>query len=215
MKKDDTERFYDRNEAGLALAQKLMHYKGSEAIVIGVPRGGVPVAFVVAMELRLPLEIILVKKLGHPNNKEYAIGAVSLTDRLIVNDENVSESYIESETRTLRERLMEMERKFCKDRKPVALANKTVILVDDGIATGSTLLATIRLLRKSKVQRIVLAVPVASETALNKVAAAVDECICLLTPDYFTGVGAFYEDFSQTSDEEVAELLQLAQRNAA
>ena len=215
MKKDDTERFYDRNEAGLALAQKLMHYKGSEAIVIGVPRGGVPVAFVVAMELRLPLEIILVKKLGHPNNKDYASGAVSLTDRLIVNDENVSESYIESETRTLRERLMEMERKFCKDRKPVALANKTVILVDDGIATGSTLLATIRLLRKGQAHRIILAVPVAAKTALDKLASEVDECICLLIPDYFTGVGAFYEDFSQTSDEEVAELLQLAQRNAA
>lgn len=214
MKKDDTERFYDRNEAGLALAQKLDHYKDSEAIVIGVPRGGVPVAFAVAMELRLPLEIILVKKLGHPKNKEYAIGAVSLNDRLLINDENVSASYIESETRALRERLMEMERKFCRSRKPLALANKTVILVDDGIATGTTLLATIRLLRKSMVQRIVLAVPVASETALKKLATAVDECVCLLTPDYFTGVGAFYDDFAQTTDEEVAELLELAQRNA-
>lgn len=213
MKKDDTERFYDRNEAGLALAQKLDHYKDSEAIVIGVPRGGVPVAFAVAMELRLPLEIILVKKLGHPNNKEYAIGAVSLTDRLVSNEETVPESYIESETQLIRERLVEMERKFCSNRKTVSFANKTVILVDDGIATGTTLLATIRLLRKSKVHRIVLAVPVASEAALKKLAPEVDESICLLIPDYFTGVGAFYEDFAQTSDKEVAELLQLAQRN--
>lgn len=213
MKKDDTERFYDRNEAGMALAQKLVHYKDGEAIVIGVPRGGVPVAFAVAMELHLPLEIILVKKLGHPNNKEYAIGAVSLTDRLVSNEETVPESYIESETQLIRERLVEMERKFCSNRKTVSFANKTVILVDDGIATGTTLLATIRLLRKSKVHRIVLAVPVASEAALKKLAPEVDESICLLIPDYFTGVGAFYEDFAQTSDKEVAELLQLAQRN--
>ncbi len=215
MKKDDAERFYDRNEAGLALAQKLMHYKGSEAIVIGVPRGGVPVAFAVANELHLPLEIILVKKLGHPNNKEYAIGAVSLNDRLIVNEEQVSDSYIESETRALRERLMEMNQKFNSNRKPMTWVNKTVILVDDGVATGSTLLATIRLLRKGQAHRIILAVPVAAKTALDKLASEVDECICLLIPDYFTGVGAFYEDFSQTSDEEVAELLQLAQTKSA
>jgi putative phosphoribosyl transferase len=195
--------FTDRIEAGLLLAAKLKKFKNDPGIVLAVPRGGVPVAYAVAKELGFPIELILTKKIGHPANKEYAIGAASLTDYFIIPHENVSEAYIQQEVKAVRNRLKEMYRKFMGDKEPVSLEGKTVIVVDDGIATGNTLLGTINIIRKSKPGRIVIAVPVASSNAIEKIAPEVDEVVAVLVPEEFYGVGAFYDDFEQVSDEEV------------
>ena len=195
--------FQNRIEAGLLMAEKLKKYKNDAGIVLAVPRGGMPVAYAVAKELGFPIGVILTKKIGHPLNKEYAIGAVSLTDYFTIPHENVSEEYIQREVDRIRTRLKEMYKIFMGDREPENLQGKTVIVIDDGIATGNTLMGTINLIRKSKPGKIVIAVPIASKSAVNKLSSEVDEIIALLIPEEFSGVGAFYEDFEQVSDEEV------------
>ncbi|MGE5107415.1 MAG: phosphoribosyltransferase [Sphingobacteriales bacterium] len=195
--------FRDRIEAGLLLAAKLKKFKNDQGIVMAVPRGGIPVAYVIAKELGFPIEVILTKKIGHPMNKEYAIGAASLTDYFIIPHENVSEEYIEKELQRIRSRLKEMYAKFMGDREPENLKGKTVIVIDDGIATGNTLLGTVNVLRKSEPGKIIIAVPVASASAVQKLSKEVDEVVAVLIPEEFYGVGAFYEDFEQVSDEEV------------
>lgn len=195
--------FRDRIEAGLLLAAKLKKYKNDQGIVMAVPRGGIPVAYVIAKELGFPIEVILTKKIGHPMNKEYAIGAASLTDYFIIPHENVSEEYIENELKRIRSRLKEMYAKFMGDKEPENLKGKTVIVIDDGIATGNTLLGTVNVLRKSEPGKIIIAVPVASASAVQKLSKEVDEVVAVLIPEEFYGVGAFYEDFEQVSDEEV------------
>jgi len=195
--------FRDRVEAGLMLAAKLKKYKNDPGIVLAVPRGGVPVAYAVACELGFPMEVILTKKIGHPMNKEYAIGAASLTDYFIVPHDDVSDEYIEEELQRVRIRLKEMYRRFMGNKEPESLEGKTVIVIDDGIATGNTLMGTVNVLRKSKPAKIVIGVPVASANAVKKLSKEVDEVIAVLIPDEFYGVGAFYEDFDQVSDEEV------------
>lgn len=195
--------FRDRVEAGLLLADKLEKYKDDPGIVLAVPRGGVPVAYAVAKKLNFPIELIFTKKIGHPMNKEYAIGAASLTDYFIVPHEYVSEEYIQEELQYVRNKLKDMYQKFMGDKAPEKLEGKTVIVVDDGIATGNTLLGTVSLLRKSKPGKIVIAVPVASESAVQKLSKEVDEIITVLVPEIFYGVGAFYQDFEQVDDDEV------------
>lgn len=185
------------------MAEKLKKFKNDPGVVLAVPRGGVPVAYVVAKELGFPIEIMLTKKIGHPTNKEYAIGAASLTDHFIVPHENVSDEYIRSELEIVRKRLKEMYRKFMGEKEPASLEGKTVIVVDDGMATGNTLLGSIRVLRKSMPGKIIIAVPVASSNAVEKIAPEVDEVVTVLIPEEFYGVGAFYDDFEQVSDEEV------------
>jgi len=195
--------FHDRIEAGILLAAKLKKYKNDPGIVLAVPRGGVPVAYVVARELGFPIEVILTKKIGHPMHKEYAIGAASLTDYFVIPHENVTEEYIEQELLRIRSRLKEMYKSFMGDKEPENLEGKTVIVIDDGIATGNTILATINMLRKSNPGKIVIGVPVASQSAVQKLAKVVDEVVAVLIPEEFYGVGAFYEEFEQVSDEEV------------
>jgi len=195
--------FQDRIEAGLLLADKLRKYKNDPGVVLAVPRGGVPVAYAVAKELGFPLEVILTKKIGHPMNKEYAIGAASLTDYFIIPHENVTDEYIQQELKRVRLRLKEMYVQFMGDKEPEDLEGKTVIVIDDGIATGNTLMGTVNVLRKSNPGKIVIGVPVASRDAVNKLSKEVDEVVAVLIPDEFYGVGAFYEDFNQVSDEEV------------
>lgn len=195
--------FRDRLEAGLLLAAKLKKYKNDPGIVLAVPRGGMPVAYAVARELGFPVEVILTKKIGHPMNKEYAIGAASLTDHFVVPHEGVTEEYIEQELQRIRGRLKEMHTRFMGDKEPEKLEGKTVIVIDDGIATGNTLLGTVNVLRKSNPGKIVIGVPVASESAVQKLEKEVDEVVAVLIPEDFYGVGAFYEDFEQVSDEEV------------
>ncbi len=195
--------FRDRIEAGLLLAEKLKKYKNDPGIVLAIPRGGVPVAYAVAKELGLPLEVVLTKKIGHPFNKEYAIGAASLTDYFVIAHENVSNEYVEQEVQRIRKRLREMYTLFMGEREPESLNGKSVIIIDDGIATGNTMLGIINVIRKSDPGKIIVAVPVASKSAVQALTMEVDEVIALMTPEPFFGVGVFYEDFGQVSDEEV------------
>jgi len=195
--------FHDRTEAGLLLAEKLKKYKNNPGVVLAVPRGGMPVAYVVARELGFPVEIILTKKIGHPANKEYAIGSASLTDYFIIPHENVSDEYILEELKRIRTRLKGMYKMFMGDKEPESLEGKTVILVDDGIATGNTLLGTVNVLRKSHPAKIIIGVPVASKDAVEKLSKVVDKVVAVIIPNQFYGVGAFYEDFDQVSDREV------------
>lgn len=195
--------FQDRIDAGLQLAIKLKKYRNEAGIVLAVPRGGVPVAYAVAKELNFPIEIVLTKKIGHPANKEYAIGAASLTEYFVIPHEYVTQEYIDSEVKKIRTNLREMYRKFMGDKEPEKLDGKTVILIDDGIATGNTLLGTVNVLKKSNPGKIIIGVPVASKSAIKMLSAEVDEVVSVIVPDYFSGVGAFYEDFEQVSDEEV------------
>lgn len=204
--------FTDRIQAGKLLAQKLKRYKDQSGVVLAVPRGGVPLGYVVAHELNLPLELLLTKKLGHPSNEEYAIGAVSLTDRYVSSREKVSQEYLEQETERVRARLREMKQKFIGKHIPESIEGKIVIVIDDGIATGLTLLSTIRMLRRQDPEKIVIAVPVSSREAIKKLSEQADEVVCLLVPDDFYGVGAFYENFDQVSDDEVLFFLEKHRR---
>ena len=199
--------FRNREEAGVLLAGKLNKVFSDKGLVLAVPRGGIPVAYMVARELGFPLDIVLTKKIGHPNNKEYAIGAASLNDYFVIPHEGVSEYYIQEEIKKIRNRLREMRYLFTGDNKQETIENKTVIVIDDGVATGNTLLGTIHLLRKGRPAKIIVAVPVASASAVYKLSAEADEVIAYIIPKDFQGVGAYYEDFHQVSDEEVVYFL--------
>jgi putative phosphoribosyl transferase len=199
--------YYDRQEAGFILAKELQKYKNVPGVVLAVPRGGVPIAYIVATELGMPMDLLLTKKIGHPSNPEYAIGAVSLTDSYIVPHENIPAAYLEKETQQIRKRLKEMYKKFKGDAAPESLKDKTVVVIDDGVATGNTLLSTINMLRKSEPSKIVIAVPVAADIAKEKLSKLVDDFVCPLIPDFFYGVGGFYENFDQVSDEEIKEYM--------
>lgn len=199
--------FQDRIDAGLALSKYLQHYKHADAVTLAIPRGGVPVAFPVAKLLHLPLQIILSKKIGHPMHKEFAIGAVSLTGRVMAPNAFATEEYIQQETKNIREQLKARYAQYMGDKKPVPLKNKIVIIIDDGIATGYTLLSTIEMIREEMPKKIVVAVPVASRQAALKLSKVADEFVCVLIPPHFHSVGEFYEDFMQVSDEEVIQIL--------
>lgn len=195
--------FKDRVDAGRQLAGKLRNFQNEQGVILAIPRGGVPVGYEVSKELGWPMDLMLTKKLGHPKHKEYAIGAVGINDRIIIPHSDVTDDYVESETDAVRKRLKEMRQKFMGDKLPEAVKDKTAIIVDDGIATGNTLLASVEILRKQQPAKIVVAVPVASSKAAKKLAHKADEIVVVTVPDMFYGVGQFYEDFTQVSDEEV------------
>jgi putative phosphoribosyl transferase len=199
--------FQDRIDAGLALSRHLQHYKRVNGVTLAVPRGGVPVAFPIAKILELPLEIILSKKIGHPMHKEYAIGAVSLTGQIVAPNALASAEYIEQETINIREQLKEMYIKYMGNKKPTPVNGKIVIIVDDGVATGNTLLSTIDIIRNEHPKKIVVAVPVASQQAAKKLSEVTDEFVCAWIPSQFSSVGEFYVDFTQVTDEEVVDML--------
>lgn len=203
--------FKDRYDAAMELALKLEKYKGRDGIVLAIPRGGVPIGYVVAKDLGFPLEIILSKKIGHPNNPEFAIGSVSL-DGVVINDNvtDVSEDYIHREADRILQDLKTKFKYYMGDQEPTDLKNKTVIIIDDGIATGSTVIATVNSIRKMKPKEIIIAAPVASPSSINKLKSITDEIVCLSIPQNFMGVGQFYYDFSQVEDEEVIHLLKEA-----
>lgn len=204
--------FKDRKAAGLALAAKLSAYQNAAGLVLAVPKGGVPVAYYVAHELGFPLDIVLVKKIGHPNNKEYAIGAASLTDHVVTRNIGIPESYIEAELARIRVRLTAMRKQFLGDRAPANLEGKTVIVVDDGAATGHTLLQTVGVIKKQHPAKIVVAVPVASRDAADLLSREADEVVACLVPENFYSVGAYYENFPDVSDAEVSFYLDKLQR---
>ena len=198
--------FKDRTEAAQLLAQRLKKYK-RDGVVVALPRGGVPLGYIIAQDLGLPLDIILSKKIGYPFNKEFAIGSVSLQGRIINEDIPVTKEYIEEETARIRKSLKEKYKLYMGDKAPVNLKNKNVIVVDDGIATGNTILATIELIKKSNPEKIIVAVPVAPPDSIEKIREEVDEVVCLSTPEFFIGVSQFYENFEQVNDEKVIQLL--------
>lgn len=200
--------FSNRRDAAQKLIPLLEKYRNDDSVVVAVPRGGVVVGYHIAKHFHFPLEIVLTKKIGHPFNKEYAIGAVSLESEFTDAPGNVPESYIASEIQQIRHALKERYKTFMGGKKPIDLKGKTIILVDDGIATGSTLIAAIRLLRLQNPGKIVIAAPVSPPDTLKRLKEQVEDLICLHSPFDFVGVGQFYVDFAEVTDEEVIPLLQ-------
>jgi predicted phosphoribosyltransferase len=209
-------RFRDRIEAGRVLAGLLRRYaRDPNVIVLALPRGGVPVAFEVARELDAPLDVFLVRKLGMPGHEEYAIGAIASGGVRVINEEAVQAfriTDIELSAVTAEEaaELERRERRYRGDRPPPRIAGRTVILVDDGLATGYSMRAAVAALRQQGPARIVIAVPVAAPETCRELGAEVDDIVCAITPEPFQAVGLWYVDFEQTSDEEVHDLLELA-----
>ncbi|MFZ1714270.1 MAG: phosphoribosyltransferase family protein [Saprospiraceae bacterium] len=195
--------FKNRKEAGEILAGKLLKLNSKDTIVLAVPRGGVPVGFEVARLLQVPLEPIMIKKIGHPANKEYAIGATSMDEFFIASQEHIPKEYIDAELVLIRKRLTEMYSKFMGQKKPTNLKGMNVILVDDGMATGHTMMATLHVVKKSLPNQIIVAIPVASNNAVKLVKTLANVVVCIYIPDEFYGVGSFYEDFDQLTDKEV------------
>ena len=205
--------FANRREAGRILASLLMKYADrDDVLVLALPRGGVPVGFEVAQALRAPLDVFIVRKLGVPGHDELAMGAIATGGVRVLNDDVVMSLELEPEVidavaaREAKE-LARRERLYRGARPAPDVHGRTVILVDDGLATGSTMRAAVAALRKQTPARIVVAVPVAAPETCEEFKTEVDEVVCAATPRMFNGVGRWYEDFSQTTDEEVHELL--------
>lgn len=205
--------FKDRKDAGKQLAEKLTQYRDkTDVIVLGLPRGGVAVAHEISGALHCPLDVLIVRKIGFPGNPELAAGAVSETGSLVLNEEiiaayGVSKSYLERETARQEKEIARRVSLYRGGKGVPPLEGKVVILVDDGVATGATLKAAISTLKKERLARLVVALPVASQSAVRELAALVDEWVCLLAPAGFMAVGQYYSDFTQVEDEEVVALL--------
>jgi len=203
--------FKNRIEAARLLSEKLIDYSNiNDVVVVTIPRGGVPLGKVLADSLKAPLEIVLSKKIGHPFHKEFAIGAVTLTERILSPvAADAPQEYIDDETERIRQLLSQRQIMYYGVRKPMNLSNKVIIIVDDGVATGNTLISSIKLLNKMNPRKIIVALPVSPPETLKtiKELKEVNEVICLLTPPDFYSVGQFYEDFSPVSDDEVVKLL--------
>jgi len=212
----ETAEFRDRFAAGKFLTEKLEHYRNQPAvIVLALPRGGVPVAFEIAERLDAPLDVFIVRKLGVPGHEELAMGAIASGGVRVLNEEviqhlGISESWINSVAMQEQEELERRERLYRGARPPLEISGHTAILVDDGLATGSSMRAAVRALRLMHPARIVVAVPVAARDTCNQFRGEVDEIICGKTPEPFLAVGRWYEDFRPTSDQEVCDLLNRA-----
>jgi len=213
-------RYRDRRQAGKALALELAGYVGrDDVVVLALPRGGVPVAFEVAQALHAPLDVFLVRKLGVPRHEELAMGAIASGGVCVLNEEVVRQLGIDAtsiDAVAAREQaeLHRREQLYRQGRPDLDLEGKTVIVVDDGLATGSTMRAAIVALHKLAPARVIVAVPVAAAETCRELRVIADEVVCTMTPYPFGGVGAWYEDFSQTEDDEVRLLLAQAGRNA-
>jgi predicted phosphoribosyltransferase len=205
--------FPNRTEAGRLLAKKLVKYAGrDDVIVLGLPRGGVPVAFEVARRLGAPLDVFIVRKLGVPGFEELAVGAIASGGVRVLNEDVMralpnADELIESVTERETVELDRREQTYRNGRAAPELRDRVVILVDDGLATGATMRAAVKALRQRGVARIVVAVPVGPPDTCREFEDAADETVCASMPEFFQAVGQYYEDFSQTSDEEVRELL--------
>jgi putative phosphoribosyl transferase len=209
-------RFRDRTHAGRELAERLGAYAGrANLLVLGLPRGGVPVALEVARALDAPFDVFIVRKLGVPGHEELAMGAIASGGVRVLNDAVVEELGIDEAliARSAAAESAELERRehaYRGERGPVHVEGRTVILVDDGLATGSTMRAAAFAVRAQRPERIVVAVPVAAAHTCERIRAEVDETVCVHTPDPFQAVGLWYEDFAPVSDDEVRELLEQA-----
>jgi putative phosphoribosyl transferase len=205
--------FANRSEAGQLLAEKLERYAGhDDVIVLGLPRGGVPVAYEVAKRLGAPLDVFIVRKLGVPGFEELAAGAIASGSVRVLNEDIIraipnADAAIEAVTEKEAAELERREQAYREGRAPPELRNRIVILVDDGLATGATMRAAVKALRQSGAVKIVAAVPVGPPDTCRELKEEANEAICLSTPEFFQAVGQYYDDFSQTSDEDVRELL--------
>ena len=212
--------FRDRRHAGQVLAQSLSGYsRRSDVLVLALPRGGVPVAFEVAQALYAPLDVFIVRKLGVPGHEEYAMGAIASGGIRVLNTNvihmlGISDAALEAVTAAEQIELDRREALYREHRPAPVVTSRSVILVDDGLATGATMLAAVKALRSQHPARIVVAVPTASAEVCEQMGRDADEVVCATTPEPFRAVGRWYEDFDQTSDEEVRELLDLARRSA-
>ena len=206
-------RFANRRQAGVALARHLSHLAGrDDVVVLALPRGGVPVAYEVARALQAPLDVFVVRKLGLPGHEEYAIGAIASGGVRVVNPEAaalypLSDATIEAIARAERSELERRERIYRTGRTPAPVEGRVVVLVDDGLATGSTMRAAVLAVRQRHPSRIVVAVPVGARDTCREIGETADEVVCVSMPEPFRAVGLWYEDFSQTSDDEVRLLL--------
>lgn len=208
--------FANRTEAGLKLAEELRYYRGrNDTIVVGLPRGGVVTAAAIAEKLDLPLDVLVVRKLGTPGQEELAMGAIGPGGVRVLNEDvirfcGVKQHEIEEVTACERMELERREKLFRGDEPPLNFARKNVIIVDDGLATGSTMAAAIDVVRKQKPANIVVAVPVAPPETAHRFRTRVDELVCLETPASFEAVGYWYVDFAQVEDDEVVRILERA-----
>jgi putative phosphoribosyl transferase len=215
------EPYEDRRQAGVDLAARLRHLKGRpDVVVLGLPRGGVPVAYEVALVLDAPLDVFLVRKLGLPGHRELAMGAIASGGVRVLNDDVVSwyripEAVIDATAREEQAELERRERTYRAGQAPAELKGRVVVLVDDGLATGSTMKAAVEGVRAHAPVRIVVAVPVGSPETCRDFAELADEIVCAHAPDRFAAVGQWYRDFSQTTDEEVRDLLHQASQAAS
>lgn len=206
-------KYSDRKQAGIVLAEQLKEYANlTDVIVLALPRGGVPVAYEIAKALSLPLDVFIVRKLGAPGHKELAIGAIAsggaaVFNEAIVHDLHIEQSAIDAVIESEQKELVRRQQLYRGPHPFPALFNKTIILVDDGIATGATMVAAIKALKKRNPAHIVIAVPVAARSTYKEISSLVDKIVCPLQPIDFYAVGLWYEDFQQTSDDEVIALL--------
>jgi predicted phosphoribosyltransferase len=208
--------YQDRRHAGKVLANALKRYAGCEdVVVLGLPRGGVPVAFEVATALGAPLDAFVVRKLGVPGYRELAMGAIATGGAIVLNREvvdglQIPKEVIDAVVQAERRELERRERAYRGDRPPIDVSGRTVILIDDGLATGASMRAAIAALRQRRPKRIVVGVPIAAPSTCEEVGREADDIVCAATPEPFQAVGLWYRDFSQTSDEEVRKLLEQA-----
>jgi putative phosphoribosyl transferase len=208
--------FRDRTEAGRMLATTLEEYANrDDVVVLALPRGGVPVGFEVAKALNAPLDVFVVRKLGLPGQEELAMGAIASGGARVLNRDliralNIPEEVLDEVTREEQRELERREREYRDGRPPIDVRGKTVILVDDGLATGSSMRVAVLALKQKQSEQVIVAVPVAPADSCAEMQSVADKVVCAVTPQPFWGVGQWYEDFSQTSDEEVRELLKRA-----
>ena len=206
--------YRDRVDAGNRLARALVQWQGQHPLVLAIPRGGVPVGRAVADALQGDLDLVLTRKLGAPGNPEFAVGAIDETGWRFVADyaaeAGATPAYLEHEAARQMQTMRERRARYTPGRAPVPAAGRVALLVDDGLATGATMIAALHAVRAQGPARLVCAVPVGSPDAVERVAAYADDVVCPLVPDLFRAVGQFYLDFPQVSDAEVIALLRAA-----
>ena len=213
--------FSNRQEAGRRLAAELGRFKNAQPVILALPRGGVPVGFEIALALNAPLDVVLVRKIGAPGMAELAIGAIvdgeqldKVIDSGLVAELSVPQRYLDAEIARQAAEIERRRRVYFKGRAPVTVAGRTALVVDDGIATGATMRAALRALRRRSPAKLVLAVPVAPAHTIEALRPEVDEIVCLATPEEFYAIGQFYTDFRQLDDEDVVTLLDRAHQRS-